>query len=113
MTGDFRNGNAFNPVFQGFRDRGFSTAENSDGRTPYTHPQDTKTCPPTPGEVGNKPDYIWTNLAPTDRFAPCWRSGTSDHFPLVAEFDWTATGDGVAFGGPPAEDPLSTRSRRG
>jgi endonuclease/exonuclease/phosphatase family metal-dependent hydrolase len=87
VTGDFQNGYAFHPIFQRFWDSGFDSAVNPDGRTPYTHSQDTETCPAPPGELGNKPDYIWTNLALTGWFAPCVTSGTSDHFPLVADLD--------------------------
>jgi endonuclease/exonuclease/phosphatase family metal-dependent hydrolase len=85
VTGDFQNGNAFHPVFQTFWNRGFASAVNSDGRTPLTYSQDSERCPAPAGELGIKPDYIWTNLSLTDWYAPCVTSGTSDHFPLVAD----------------------------
>ena len=56
-----------------------------DGKTPYTHSQDSATCPAPPGELERKPDQIWTNLGLSRWFAPCVTSGTSDHFPLIAE----------------------------
>jgi endonuclease/exonuclease/phosphatase family metal-dependent hydrolase len=85
VTGDFQNGHAFHDVFDGFWLAGLGSAVNSDGRTPRTHSQDTQRCPAPAGELGSKPDYIWSDFPLTRWSAPCVTSATSDHFPLVAD----------------------------